>query len=80
MRVHKVKTIGHYLFMKKSVLNWILMLPAACEFEPVAALCIATLLVMTLSWAVVSYAKPVLKSWMGVAMDFGHARLIRIRA
>lgn len=48
--------------------------------EPVAALCIATLLVMALSWSVVSYAEPALKSWMGEAMDFGRARLIRMRA
>ena len=48
--------------------------------EPVAALCLSTLLVLVLCWAVVTYAEPLLKRWMGAVLDFGRERLQRSAA
>jgi len=48
--------------------------------EPAAALCLASLLVLLLCYGVVTFAEPLLKRWMGVALDLGRARLTRQRA
>lgn len=47
--------------------------------EPVMALVIASALTLLLSWVVVTYAEPVVKRWVGAAMDLSRVRLGRQR-
>jgi peptidoglycan/LPS O-acetylase OafA/YrhL len=43
--------------------------------EPAAALALASVLVLLLSWLVVSYGEPVIKRWLGASMDLVRRRL-----
>ncbi|WP_343631540.1 acyltransferase [Roseateles sp.] len=47
---------------------------------PGLALTLASVLVLVVSWLVVTYAEPVVKRWLGAAMDLVRVRLMRGRA
>lgn len=47
--------------------------------EPLPALLISSLLVLALSYAVVTLAEPTLKRWLGAAMDLGRVQMLRLR-
>ena len=50
------------------------------ELSPVLSLVLSSVAVLLLSWLVVTYGEPVVKRWLGAAMDLVRVRLMRGRA